>query len=827
MASAPMIPLMPAPPLGGWTRSQIIELADRRTERRGSKTLDLNSELLLALQTLILERRWSWRRKISMFQIRGGQWQYDLTLTPPKPVGVLYASANFIDGPAPSVITAQYLLADPSVLQTSDFFIGQKVVVQGVEGYTGYGRGALAALKAAPSTRDPGTPTTPAAEMGHNVSAYLAYNAGNLPANFTGLSYISTINMTMVDSAQMDDSMNPVTPAHVSSASVKSLLPNYSGPWYAHLVPWFGSSSHISNGTNCHNPAWTVAMLSDVLGRGFDGMIIDWYGSGSYEDGSTLLIQQQIQNYLSLTYCIMIDQGCYSTTAELEAHLAYIRAQYFSDMRYQSHNGLPVVYFFGEKAGVDYATAKASVGISMFWIFEGPGAALQSFCDGTFGWPSPYTAGVNSADPYNLAADNSYLSQVSGGKPCVPHLSPGFNGTLTKNIAWSLGKYLPRDSGQCWLTKAANLNSQIPANMIGLQVATWNDWEEGSQIESPIQNDIIVAASLTGSLLQWSISGGTGDESTLNSYRVIADDGINTFVIYNEATGGAKTLDLSTISGWTTGLAYGVYVIALGVGSIRNQVSNTASYTPAEVGPPPPPPPPLPVDPGNFFNGIFTIWDTDIPNGTITLQMGMTPGTNAGNYVFQGLNGIMVNAASLNAPDARNFQQFVKHGVRFYPNPGNPRQWGEITPLFERDLQMAAIYENTYYPNPKPPSQYFLMPGAFLVLCLTPLPDRNYPITIDFWQYPNLFWDSVPELIPIIPAYMHSVLLKRLEAQIFRYTLGEGTTKYQATIGEYNTMVANFAGMDGMVPGEHMDYSADDDYESRWANAQNAIQSTV
>lgn len=834
-----MIPLLPPPALGGWTRSQIIELADRRTERRGSKTLDLNSEFLLAFQYVCMETRWSWRRKLAMFQIQGGKWQYDLTIVPPRPVGVLYASATFTDGPTPTLITAQYLLADPSVLMTSDFFIGQRVVVSGVQGYSGSGGAGLAAgpmrVKALkPATRDPGTPTNPASELGHNVSAYTAYNHANFPANFTGVSYNSTTTTVPVNTAVMDDSMNPITPAHVSPNSVKALIPNFTGKWYAHLVPWFGSSSHINIGVNCHDSAWTIAMLSDVLGRGFDGVIIDWYGQGSFEDGSTLLIQQMIQNYLSLTYVIMVDQGSYGTTAQLEAHLAYLHSQYFSDMRYQTENGMPVVYFFGTHSGVDYAAAKASVGVPMFWIFEGPGSAANAYVDGTFGWPSPFTAGVNPADPYNLAADTSYLTQIAGGKPAVPHMSPGFNGTLTKTIPWSLGKYLPRNSGDCWLTKAANISAHMSSNILAIQVATWNDWEEGTQIESPIQNDLSVSLLLTGSILQWGVAGGTGNEITIAQYRVIADDGTNQFVIYTEGVGGAKTIDLSTIAGWTTNVPYSIYVVAVAVGSIRSQVSNTVSYTDTgggggnggDGGGVGPPGPITPGDPGNFFNGIYTVWNTDIPNGIITLQMGMTPGTNRGTFQYQGLNGTMVNANILHAPNALDLQQFVKHGVRYYPTPGNPRHWGEITPLFERDLQMAVIYENTYFPAPRPPMQYFMMPGAFLTLCLTPVPDRSYPCTIDYWAYPNYFWDSVPEQLPMMPAFLHSLLLKRLEAQIFRYTIGEGAAKYQASMQEYQEMLATFQGMDGMVPGEQEDYSSDDDYESNWANNLWAVQST-
>jgi hypothetical protein len=183
--------------------------------------------------------------------------------------------------------------------------------------------------------------------------------------------------------------------------------------------------------------------------------------------------------------------------------------------------------------------------------------------------------------------------------------------------------------------------------------------------------------------------------------------------------------------------------------------------------------------------------------------------------------------AASGGANARDLHQFVKHGVKYYPNAGQPTRYGEITPLFERDLQTAAIYTNTYFPQPGTPSQYFIMPGMFLVLCLTPVPNANYPITIDYWACPNISYDAMGEQIPLIPAFMHHVLLKRLEAQIFRYTLGEGAAKYQAAMGEYTAYVAQYSGMDGMVPGEHMDYSADDDYESPFANAQSAVQSTV
>jgi hypothetical protein len=186
----------------------------------------------------------------------------------------------------------------------------------------------------------------------------------------------------------------------------------------------------------------------------------------------------------------------------------------------------------------------------------------------------------------------------------------------------------------------------------------------------------------------------------------------------------------------------------------------------------------------------------------------------------------LTNPIIAGGPAANDLQQFVKHGVKIYPNPGNYTTWGELTPMFERDLQTNAIYQNMFNPLVRMPQQYFMYPGAFLLLAVAPVPDQAYPVTIDYWSYPNLSLDSIPDQIPLIPAFMHNVLLKRLEAQIFRYTLGEGAAKYQAAMGEYNMLVAKYLGMDGMVPGEHLDYSADDDYESVFGNNQNAIQST-
>jgi len=194
------------------------------------------------------------------------------------------------------------------------------------------------------------------------------------------------------------------------------------------------------------------------------------------------------------------------------------------------------------------------------------------------------------------------------------------------------------------------------------------------------------------------------------------------------------------------------------------------------------------------------------------------------NAILQLQGGVWQYDLSNNSVD---LHQFVKHGVHYYPNASQPTNWAEITPMFERDLQTAAIYANQFVGSVGPPQKYFMMPGQFLVLALDRLPDQNYNATIDYWSVPNVAIDSMPTSVPLVPGFLHHVVIKKMEAQILRFCLGEGSGRYQAAMTEYSALVNKYQGNMGFVPGEQFDYSADDDYERTWSTGYNAIQSTT
>jgi hypothetical protein len=106
-----------------------------------------------------------------------------------------------------------------------------------------------------------------------------------------------------------------------------------------------------------------------------------------------------------------------------------------------------------------------------------------------------------------------------------------------------------------------------------VQVVTWHDYEEGTEIQSGIDNCLAVTATVSGSTLSWSVA----DESTLDHYTAyISTDGQNLMSL-GDFYVGTNSLDLSSF-GFPPG-NYQVFVKAVGKPSILNNMSPSATYT--------------------------------------------------------------------------------------------------------------------------------------------------------------------------------------------------------------------------------------------------------
>jgi hypothetical protein len=175
-----------------------------------------------------------------------------------------------------------------------------------------------------------------------------------------------------------------------------------------------------------------------------------------------------------------------------------------------------------------------------------------------------------------------------------------------------------------------------------------------------------------------------------------------------------------------------------------------------------------------------------------------------------------VSQYDLTEPDTINafdFQQVARGGVKVFPpttvppTPVPPGTLGScrfhaLDAVFEVDVQDQILVTQNQFP-PAMPAQFFMVPGASYLMMFNPIPDAAYPVIVAFWAVPNWTYDSIPETIPLIPGYAQMAVVKRLEMAINKYTLGEGSEKYESSAQEYQAMLdklslyGNFA--DGQV----------------------------
>ena len=422
----------------------------------------------------------------------------------------------------------------------------------------------------------------------HNTSSYAAYNQANFAANFGSSTWVNQNGTTnAVDPTKMDESLNPITPGHVSKTDVHTLIPSRPDlRWFAHATPWFGGGSHISIGLNNNTTKYVAAMIADMKNRGFNGVVIDWYGQTSSTDG----VVQKIKSYLAgipgntFSYIIMVDKGVQggTSTNNLVTQIQYCQSQYFSDTNYEHEplaTGKPILMFFGVRTALGSAAMsdlKVESGGNMVWVEQGTGYLSESWEDECFEWTQQFNSGVNPSDPFNLAGVTGDYSGIrTSGKKAFGAMCGNFNGTLTKSVGWSMGKYLPSSNGVCVVQRAATINSSIPANMTRMQWTTWSDWEEGTQVESGIENNFALTGQVNATnVLSWTIA--AGDERTIDHYEIYAStNGGNAALLGSVRTGLYQT-NLSQI-GLAPG-SYQLYVDAVAKPCIRDHISQPVSY---------------------------------------------------------------------------------------------------------------------------------------------------------------------------------------------------------------------------------------------------------
>jgi hypothetical protein len=253
---------------------------------------------------------------------------------------------------------------------------------------------------------------------------------------------------------------------------------------YVHHMPWFEKPGfHWDNVGRHYNPQigtyhsgdYAVIEYQLLLMKysGIDGVIADWPGRSTMHDdlpanaeNTDQLIEQTGKFGLEFAVCFEDQYATDTNNAITSMH--WVRDHYFNRPNHIKVDGKPALFVFGPQriAAGDWPAVLAATGADpMFytlWYNDQAGGAR----DGTYAWI--YSDGLEGVRNYYNRADQ-------GSK--VPVLYPGFNAAYGNGMpGWGLGYDLEGDTFTALWNAAKGVGQMV-------QIATWNDYTEGTMIE--------------------------------------------------------------------------------------------------------------------------------------------------------------------------------------------------------------------------------------------------------------------------------------------------------------------------------------------------------
>ncbi|HEX3586609.1 MAG TPA: PKD domain-containing protein [Candidatus Angelobacter sp.] len=420
------------------------------------------------------------------------------------------------------------------------------------------------------------------------MSSLLA-SAGTTFKATTTLAAETSNNTSAADSFATQTNGN-IGATNISKAPIRSLLyPGSTAKIYAHLVPWFGFGDHMNVGYVSSDTVQVQKQVNDMLSRGLDGAIIDWYGRGesskhflSY-DQATQAFMHQSELHPGFNFAIMHDAGALKTcaatlgcdvTQALIDDLNYANVTYSGSPAYLHSGGRPVVYFFGHEAyAIDWTRVRAGVAGNPMFIFRNGSGFTKPQSSGAFSWVEPTTVTATNLMAINYL-DNYYKTALS--MPSAYSTGSGYKGFNDTLALWGTDRIIGQQCGQTWLKTIAETGKfySTTKQMLGIQLVTWNDYEEGSEIESGIDNCVTVSTSVAGTVVSWSI---TGQMNTVDHFTVFASQDRTNLMWLADVPTTTSSLNLATF-GLNAG-NYTIFVKAVGKPSLTNKMSAGVQLT--------------------------------------------------------------------------------------------------------------------------------------------------------------------------------------------------------------------------------------------------------
>jgi len=345
-------------------------------------------------------------------------------------------------------------------------------------------------------------------------------------------------------------------------------------------MPWFGDPKHEDVGYRSNDRDEVSRQVADMISRGIEGAIIDWYGPNSgMKNESTMALMKEAERQ-NFEFAISEDagslrecekRGC-NVTDQLISDLKYAAEHFESSPAYVRFDNRPAVFSFGlEKYPIDWKRVQRSVPLQPLLFFRNSGAFSNPDADGAYSWIAPET--VNSNDPMAMQYLERFYSKAQQSNKIA--MGSAYKGFDDAEASWGKGRVIDQQCGLTWLAAFAltgrfySSRHQLPA----LMIPTWNDYEEGTEIETGIDNCVSIKAGITGESLSWSLA---GPEETLDHIAILAGSSSRWMDVAElpAKSGSIPIRDLHLDSGATD-----LCVQAIGKASLLNHSSGAISLS--------------------------------------------------------------------------------------------------------------------------------------------------------------------------------------------------------------------------------------------------------
>ena len=284
--------------------------------------------------------------------------------------------------------------------------------------------------------------------------------------------------------------------------------------------PWFGQKDHIDVGYSCHDPNVLRQQISKARELNISGFVVNWYGPRKeFEDQSYALMQQAASEDPSFRVAVQYDEAVdhpgYDTDAVI-VDLQYLFDRYIGPNAgptrnaYLRYNGRPVVFIFPKDSQTDWNRVRQ---VTKSWpdppllIYKDENDKYPDAFDGYYAWVQPGKHGW-ARDGSNYGEDylNYFYRNMQERHPekiAVGAVWPGFDDS---KASWSRNRRIAYRCGKTFNDVLRIYRKYYGSDNASpyMLVETWNDYEEGTDVERSITH--------CGGSASGNIAAGTGGQ---------------------------------------------------------------------------------------------------------------------------------------------------------------------------------------------------------------------------------------------------------------------------------------------------------------------------